>query len=123
MKDVRPEEDHGALRYLWARARIADLSDFGRGGESERAAVTHLGLAYNLLTRYTSFIAVHEVIRNEQGAGEDVDQPLPLPSGVSDLAVGSFASGAEPELGWVAALLLMLLGLRMVRSQRVMRMR
>jgi len=119
--DVRPEEDHRALRYLWARSRIADLSDFGdRHDESARAAVTQLGLAYNLLTRYTSFIAVHEVIRNEQGNGQDVDQPLPLPAGVSDLAVGQpLTGGAEPELAYVAAaLLLVLVRFRLARTRR-----
>jgi Ca-activated chloride channel family protein len=124
VSDVRLEEDHRALRYLWARARLANMSDFGTGDrESERAAVTQLGLAYNLLTRYTSFIAVYELIRNEQGEGRDVDQPLPLPLGVSDLAVGSLASGTEPELGYVAAVLVMLVGLRIARRQRVLRTR
>ena len=50
--------------------------------------VTSLGLTYSLLTRYTSFIAVLEEVRNTTGQAADVDQPLPLPDGVSDLAVG-----------------------------------
>jgi len=49
-------------------------------------------LKYELLTAYTSFIAVHEKVRNQEGKAEEVDQPLPLPQGVSDLAV------PEPEL-------------------------
>jgi Ca-activated chloride channel family protein len=120
VSEVRPEADHRALRYLWARRRIADLSDFAdRNDESERASVTQLGLTYNLLTRYTSFIAVHEVIRNEQGSGRDVDQPLPLPAGVSDLAVGQpLTGGAEPELAYLAALLLMLVASRLLRTWR-----
>jgi Ca-activated chloride channel family protein len=119
--DVGPEDDHRALRYLWARRRIADLSDFAdRNDESERTAVTQLGLTYNLLTRFTSFIAVHEVVRNEQGGGQDVDQPLPLPQGVSDLAVGqTLTSGAEPELVYVAAALgLLLVAVRLLRGRR-----
>jgi Ca-activated chloride channel family protein len=112
--DVRPQPDHRALRYLWARSRIADLSDLGgRGGDSEREAVVRLGLAYNLLTRYTSFIAVHEAIRNADGQGQHVDQPLPLPAGVSDLAVGD-----EPELSCLAlAVLLMLVAVRLTRGR------
>jgi len=35
---------------------------------------------------------------NPDGTSEDVNQPLPLPLGVSDLAVGS-----EPELMWLIA--------------------
>jgi Ca-activated chloride channel family protein len=116
VSDVRPQPDHRALRYLWARSRIADLSDFGvRGDDSAREGVTRLGLTYNLLTRYTSFIAVHEVVRNPDGQGRDIDQPLPLPAGVSDLAVG-----AEPELSYLAlAVLLTLLAFRRAgRRQR-----
>jgi Ca-activated chloride channel family protein len=117
--DAPPRDDHRALRYLWARTRIAQLSDFGRGREDVRAAVTQLGLTYNLLTQYTSFVAVQEVIRNAGGAGRDVDQPLPLPAGVSDLAVGrSVTGGAEPELGYVAvAVLLTMAGSLFVRRR------
>jgi Ca-activated chloride channel family protein len=55
-------------------------------------------LTYNLLTRYTSFIAVHEIIRNPERNGKDVQQPLPLPLHVSDLAVGGMKSVPEPGL-------------------------
>jgi Ca-activated chloride channel family protein len=98
---------HAALRHLWARARIADLSDLGPRVPSERrvAEITSLGLTYGLLTRYTSFVAVHEVVRHTIEGAEHVDQPLPLPVGVSDQAVG-VTSGAEPELVWLAAVVL-----------------
>ena len=92
---------NNALRYLWARKRIEHLSDFnfGRRNAENKAEVTTLGLTYNLLTAYTSFIAVHEVIRNPDGNADDVDQPLPLPLHVSNLAVGgSVAAVPEPEL-------------------------
>ena len=95
---------HAALRHLWARNRIAELSDYGPGAPDEErvAAITSLGLTYGLLTRYTSFIAVQEVVRTTDEA-TDVDQPLPLPAGVSDLAVG-VTSGPEPEMLWVVAI-------------------
>jgi Ca-activated chloride channel homolog len=102
---------HGALRHLWARTRIADLSDFGPGAPSdERAAeITSLGLSYGLLTRYTSFVAVQEVVRRTTEGADDVDQPLPLPQGVSDLAVGVTA-GPEPEMLWVCVIVFSMLG-------------
>ena len=107
-----PDEGHRALRHLWARTRIANLSDFGVGDPDEQrvAHITSLGLTYSLLTRYTSFIAVHEVIRRTQSDADDVDQPSPMPEGVSDLAVG-----AEPELLWVLAALLAVIALRVAR--------
>jgi Ca-activated chloride channel family protein len=72
------------------------------------AEITALGLAYGLLTRYTSFVAVHELVRRTTEGADDVDQPLPLPAGVSDRAVG-VTSGAEPELVWMSAIVAALL--------------
>jgi Ca-activated chloride channel family protein len=68
-----------------------------------------------LLTRYTSFVAVQEVVRTTD-AGDDVEQPLPLPQGVSDLAVG-VTSGSEPEMVWLVAVMA-LLGLWTLRRRR-----
>jgi len=100
---------HAALRHLWARTRIADLSDFGPSAPSEErmAEITSLGLNYSLLTRYTSFVAVQEIVRRTTDGADDVDQPLPLPEGVSDLAVGVTA-GPEPEIVWLCAILVSL---------------
>ncbi len=102
---------HGALRHLWARTRIADLSDFGPDAPSEErvAEITSLGLTYGLLTRYTSFVAVQEIVRRTTEGADDVDQPLPLPAGVSDLAVGVTA-GPEPDIVWVCAIVVAILG-------------
>jgi hypothetical protein len=46
-------------------------------------------LQYNLLTQYTSFVAIDSEVRNKEGESTTVKQPLPLPEGVSDLAVGA----------------------------------
>jgi len=109
---VQPEESNRALRYLWARARISELSDYGFGTPSADRIkeITSLGLKYNLLTQYTSFIAVREKVTNKTGAAEDVQQPLPLPVGVSDLAVAS-----EPELVWLLAAVLLIGTIMIVR--------
>jgi Ca-activated chloride channel family protein len=96
----QPLEMNTALKYLWARNRISRLSDFNfsRGNAENKAEITSLGLTYNLLTAYTSFIAVHDVVRNPEGPGKDVKQPLPLPKGVSNLAIGGCSKVPEPEL-------------------------
>jgi Ca-activated chloride channel homolog len=95
---VQPDEANRALGYLWARSRIAELSDYGASdlAEDKVKEITSIGLKYSLLTQYTSFIAVRQKVTNAQGQATDVDQPLPLPVGVSDMAVGS-----EPELLWL----------------------
>jgi Ca-activated chloride channel family protein len=85
-----PDADAVALKHLWARQRIAQLGDEEAlmGGQTQREPITALGLKYGLLTNYTSFIAVDQVVRTQQSA-VPVDQPLPLPEGVSKLAVGA----------------------------------
>jgi Ca-activated chloride channel family protein len=81
------DEGDRALRYLWARSRIAQLDDYGKVGGEVKEEVTRLGLRYNLMTQYTSFVAVDTVVR-ATGEIVTVKQPLPLPEGVSDYAVG-----------------------------------
>jgi Ca-activated chloride channel family protein len=97
-----------ALRELWARTRVGTLSDWTGAGENDeqKRQVTALGLTYDLLTRYTSFVAVHEAVRNPSGLADDVTHPQPLPRGVNDSAVGGVAVGAEPGLEWLVALVL-----------------
>ena len=110
---------HAALRHLWARTRIADLSDFGMAAPSEARVeeITALGLTYGLLTRYTSFVAVHEIVRRTTDNASDVDQPLPLPAGVSDRAIG-VTMGPEPDIVWVSAILVAALSLVMLLRRR-----
>ena len=87
---VKPSPSNAALRYLWARQRIALLSDYNRlrSSDSRIRELTDLGLRYNLLTACTSFVAVDSEARNAGGTPAMVKQPLPLPQGVSDYAVG-----------------------------------
>jgi Ca-activated chloride channel family protein len=88
---VRPDPENAALRHLWARQRIAVLSDFNHlsPDKERKAEIIRLGLKYSLLTDYTSFVAIDKRVRNEDGSETTtVRQPLPLPRGVSDLAVG-----------------------------------
>jgi Ca-activated chloride channel family protein len=47
-------------------------------------------LNYNLLTNYTSFIAIDSQFRNENRQWISVKQPLPLPEGVSNYAIGAY---------------------------------
>lgn len=85
-------KNHNAIRYLWAREKIQGLSDFG-DSESESitiSKVTKLGLDYNLMTAYTSFIAVdRQEIVDAKGELRTVEQVLPMPQGVSNYAIGA----------------------------------
>jgi len=94
VNDFVPSESNAALRYLWARFRIQLLDDYATiqnyydNDSALIKEITQLGLKYNLLTNYTSFIAVDSMIRRDSGDVVTVKQPLPLPEGVSDYAVG-----------------------------------
>ncbi len=97
--------EHHALRYLWARTRIQMLDDYnalGYGADKEiiKKEVTALGLQYNLITAYTSFIAIDERVRTD-GKPHTVVQPLPLPEGVSDDALGNFGYSMSQVQGVV----------------------
>ena len=97
VKDAAPSKRNAALRYLWARHRITMLSDYNLLREDDKRVkeVTDLGLTYNLLTAYTSFVAIDNEVRNQDGKPTIVKQPLPLPQGVSDYAVGGLGMAAE----------------------------
>jgi Ca-activated chloride channel homolog len=111
-----PDPDAQALRLLWARRRIQQLSDEEAlvGGNAKREAITTLGLQHSLLTQYTSFIAVDHIVRNldADNRAVSVNQPSPLPQGVSNNAIGQLGttvpSTPEPA-AWLA--LLVALGL------------
>ncbi|MBW1846813.1 MAG: AgmX/PglI C-terminal domain-containing protein, partial [Deltaproteobacteria bacterium] len=91
VKNVTPSKNNSALRYLWARHKIAILSDYNRlkPNDERIKEVTSLGLTHNLLTAYTSFVAIDNQKRLHNGKAVTVKQPLPLPEGVSDAAVGN----------------------------------
>jgi Ca-activated chloride channel homolog len=87
------EEKGDALKYLWARHKLASLSDYNtiNNREENKNLITKIGIDYNLLTKFTSFIAVDSEIRNKDGKQVSVKQPLPLPEGVENEAVGGAA--------------------------------
>ena len=92
----KADKNNSALRYLWARERIKYLTYNetdrwgGTTGKGEKE-ILELGLKYNLMTNYTSFVAIDEEIVNKDGKQTTVKQAVPLPEGVSDYAVGADA--------------------------------
>lgn len=110
-----------ALRHLWARHRIASLSDQEsmEGGDAFGQRITALGLQYGLLTQYTSFIAVDQVVRN--AAPQDaasVHQPSPMPLGVSDLAVGAEVPSTPEPATWGAVVVVLSVLALLARRRR-----
>src|SRR5882762_2079679 len=95
-----PESDksHDVLATLWARTRVDDLMGQDYGGAQQgnmkpelKETLTQLGLEYRLMTQFTSFVAVEEMIVTDGGQPRRIDVPVEVPEGVSRDAV--FAAG------------------------------
>ncbi len=112
--------ESNTLSYLWAQKKVERLTDYGMTNDNPdvKDEITQLGLTYNMLTPYTSFIAVVETIRNPDGNALDTDQPLPLPLEVSDFAIGGYMMGSEPGELFLAAMVLGLAALQLVRMRK-----
>ncbi|MEA2699597.1 MAG: Ca-activated chloride channel [Myxococcales bacterium] len=89
------------LRVLWARTQVQWLEDqLGlRASDTLTAELGELGVRYDLLTAATSFVAVDYQVANATGSLATVAQPLPLPAGVSNHAVGVSMSRSEMPPG------------------------
>jgi Ca-activated chloride channel family protein len=97
---MQPALANRSLEFLWARQKIAGLMDahaLWRGADTEKQ-ITKLGLAHHLVTPFTSFLAIDKKVRNPSGKTQKVKQALPLPHGVSNLAVGRPISVSRPHM-------------------------
>ncbi len=79
-----------SLASLWARAKVADLMQRdlaavqrGKFPEALKKQVIDLGTGYQLVTQFTSFVAVEERIITRDGKPVTVQVPVELPEGVS----------------------------------------
>lgn len=69
---AKSDATNSSLEQLWARQKIMRLSDYdniGHGSEVQEE-ITQLGLKHNLLTKYTSFLAVDDQVRTNPAARE-----------------------------------------------------
>ncbi len=88
------QTQHDVLATLWARTRIDDLmsQDFkgaqqGTMQEEVKQNIIQLGLQYRLMTQFTSFVAVEEMIVTDGGQPRRIDVPVEVPEGVNRGAV------------------------------------
>jgi Ca-activated chloride channel family protein len=84
------QTQHDVLAALWARTRIDDLmsQDFkgaqqGNMQEEVKQNIIQLGLSYRLMTQFTSFVAVEEMIVTDGGQPRRIDVPVEVPEGVN----------------------------------------
>ncbi|MEA2204375.1 MAG: Ca-activated chloride channel [Blastocatellia bacterium] len=81
---------HDVLATLWARTRIGDLMSQDYAGMQRgtmkgdiQETITQLGLDYRLMTQFTSFVAVEEMVVTDGGKPRRIDVPIEMPEGVN----------------------------------------
>jgi Ca-activated chloride channel homolog len=100
--------DNSVLSTLWARKRIGEIELLGSGlfeanaytPDAAKEEITRLGLAYKIMTKYTSFVAVDDAIRNKDGKWIVVEQPVEMPEGTAYASqpANRFAEGKAKSL-------------------------
>ena len=81
------EDSHDVLATLWARRKIDDVMGQDMAGMQTgsmkpelRDEITELGLKFKLMTQFTSFVAVDEVIFTGPDPAQRVDVPAAAPN-------------------------------------------
>lgn len=80
------ESSHDVLATLWARRKVDDLvgEEMSRTQSHKREAeITRLGLEFKLMTQFTSFVAIDEVIFTGPDPARPANVPLHMPAGMS----------------------------------------
>jgi Ca-activated chloride channel family protein len=90
---------HPGITTLWARQRVEDLMDHWRESDENnraeiRTSVIAHAIQYKLVTRFTSLVAVEEVVVNPGGQMDTAPVPTELPAGMQmDKVFGAPATG------------------------------
>jgi Ca-activated chloride channel family protein len=97
------EAQNGVLSSLWARQRIDDLMSQDYKGAQQGAmkpelqeSITSLGLEFGLMTQFTSFVAVEEMIVTDGGQPRRIDVPVEVPEGVNRDSVETPGAAGGP---------------------------
>ena len=92
--DFSATEKRDVLATLWARTRVDELmaqdlngAQQGTMREDLKQTITQLGLDYRLMTQFTSFVAVEEMVVTDGGQPRRIDVPVEVPEGVNRDAV------------------------------------
>jgi Ca-activated chloride channel homolog len=111
--DFSSSQAHDVLATLWARTRVDDLmsQDFngaqrGTMKDDVKQNIIQLGLDYRLLTQFTSFVAVEEMVVTDGGQPRRIDVPVEVPEGVNRRAVFGevYANGPAISLGYAVGI-------------------
>lgn len=83
--------NHGALKTRWARARLSSLSrkSWNSASPELKSEITKLGLEHNLVTAYTSFVAVDSSKQVDGAESITIEQPTHLAEGLNPHTAGN----------------------------------
>jgi Ca-activated chloride channel family protein len=89
---------HPGIRSIWARWKLAELSNQETHSPCEdiKQEIITTSMNYNLISRYTAFLAVDSLERTEGDHGYVVDVPVFVPDGVQ------YDTTVEEQLGMVS---------------------
>ncbi len=108
---------HPGITTLWARQRVEDLIDHWRLSDEDaraeiRAALIAHAIRYRLVTRFTSLVAVEEIVANASGASTTVPVAAELPAGMQlEKVFGAPATGTADAFLEALGVALLLLSL------------
>jgi Ca-activated chloride channel family protein len=115
--DIGNADFHPGITTLWARQRVEDLMDDWRhAAEAQqteiRSTVVAHAVRYHLVTKFTSLVAVEEVVVNPNGQSNTVPVATELPAGMNMESVfGAPATGTADDFLQALGLALFFIGL------------
>jgi Ca-activated chloride channel family protein len=96
---------HPGITTLWARERIEELLDSWRQSESDeqraewRGRIVADAIRYNIVTRFTSLVAVEQKVVNAGGEARTAAVPTEMPAGWQmDKVFGANPAGGTADL-------------------------
>jgi Ca-activated chloride channel family protein len=105
------EARHDVLASLWARQRIDDLMGQDYVGlqmsnmkPDVQQTITQLGLEFRLMTQFTSFVAVEEIVVTDGGQPRRIEVPVEVPEGMVRQDAGVTSSGGASQIGYARQL-------------------
>jgi Ca-activated chloride channel family protein len=118
---------HPGITTLWARQRVEDLMDHWgisdeKGQAKIRASVIAHAIRYRLVTRFTSLVAVEEVVANPSGKSKTLAVPTELPEGWKmDKVFGAPTTGTADSFLEALGAMLLAVGVCVVYIERRVR--
>jgi Ca-activated chloride channel family protein len=114
--DIGNAEFHPGITTLWARQRVEDLMDDWRHANEVqqkelRGNIVAHAVRYHLVTKFTSLVAVEEVVVNGSGQANTVPVATELPAGMNmDSVFGAPATGTADDFLQALGLALFVIG-------------